>query len=154
MGHTALNVSIATCGLATARQWLELGYDFNEMLQNGDNNVLLAIEFDFVPMLEFLQCEAGISLYVFNLGGQSSLELSIEKASFKCFCYLVDYYIDFAVFEVYEDFGIIERLLSQLMQALSGNLFFTTNKAVPEALNQSFNDSIESKLTPLSFRLC
>ncbi len=70
-------------------------------MENGDDNILLAIEYDFTDMLVFLQNEVGLSLYVFNNSGQSSLEISIEKASFSCFGYLVDYYVDFGILDVY-----------------------------------------------------
>jgi hypothetical protein len=94
-------VSVGTCGISTSRVWLGLGYDFSLKLANGDDNVLLAVEYDFTDMLSFLQNEVGMGLYVFNNSGQSSLELAIEKASFSSFGYLVDYYVDFGILDVY-----------------------------------------------------
>jgi hypothetical protein len=62
-------VSVGTCGIATARVWHELGYDFTQKLQNGDDNVMIAIDYDFINMLQFLQQEVGLNLYCFNYGG-------------------------------------------------------------------------------------
>ena len=96
-GQTALNVSIGTCGLQTARLWLALGYDFGEKLPNGSDNVFMACEYDFVKALEFLKSEAMIPLFS-TFDGVSTLEYSLRVASFKCFAYLIDYYIQNDVF--------------------------------------------------------
>lgn len=116
---------------------------------------MIAIDYDFLSMLKFLQQEVGLSLYAFNYGGQSSLEIAFEKASFYCFCYLIDYYINFALFEIYNDFSIIERVLSGFIEALDGRFYFTSGKASVEMLKENFKKSIPGKkaILDLSFVL-
>lgn len=109
-------MSVSTNGIKTARVWLEQGYNFDEYLPDGMSNVLLACQYDFLEMLEFLKNEAGVDLVNYTQDGKiSSLEYSFRGASFKCYCYLIEEYFERGCFE--ENPDLLEKILDQLLQA-------------------------------------
>lgn len=86
--------------MGTAKVWLKRGYDFFEMFGNrGKNNVFVACQFGHVDMLEFLKNEVGMGLYCIKTDRESTLQYSLRRANFECYCYLMDYYLDNNIFE-------------------------------------------------------
>lgn len=111
-GLTPLNICISTSGLASARVWVKLGYNFREILPDGRNNVFIVAGFGNEEVFDFLKNDLGMNLYCVKNDGITSLEWAFLKARFKAWAYLINEYHNLGVFE--KDKSLITKNLEFL----------------------------------------
>ena len=87
-----MNMSLNTGGLDTARLWLNRGL-LKHDCEHSLCHVRMACRYDHPETLEFLEKEANFNLIAWSKG-LSSIEYAYRRGSYKCFLYLLGYYIE------------------------------------------------------------
>lgn len=107
-------------------------------------------------MLSFLKNEAKVELANFSQNPEkiSTIEFSFKSASFECFCFLLEDYINTGFFlkhpkllhKILQDFQRACKFFIINLLKVSGNFKFESDKAILLVLKKNFEKSVKGKI--------
>ena len=62
--------------------------------KNQKDNIFVACQFGHIDMLQYLNQKIGMDIFKVKLDGESTLEYCLRRATFQCYDFVFDYYLD------------------------------------------------------------